>query len=256
MLVEKNDQLLRAILDITSETLAITRESAHAHLESQERLQAVSTHMNTGFDGLLKTTGTILGITQRLENYREGRYMALLDEWLVFWTFFLVHPFAPRTSELFGSVMIYVLAMNRMRQVVPVYPTLYCYFTSPYKAIFLLYWFTNEFILHPQTFESQPFQFPTFDVLQFQRYEPAIVLISVARHLVVSTSKIFYALLLVGVSGQLHRYLRLELYMLRCALYGVWYLISFLLEGTIPRLCDIQFTIPFYSVIRPFYYVC
>jgi len=252
--------MMRAILDITAETLAITRESILAsqeQLESQKRLEVVASHTDMGIHTILKTTSAILGITQRLEQYRSGRY-TLLDEWLIFWIFFILHPLAPQAMELFGSCMLYVLTAYRIWNIVPISPSLYSYFTSPYKAIFLLYWFTDEYNRNPVSYQYA-IEFPHIEPFILRAYDPTCVLITFARWIVVSVSRVLYSIghsLFVGCfARQLNSYLVLELYAMRSCLYGVWYILSILFHGLFAGVCEVEFALPFYT-LKPFYYIC
>ena len=262
----ESKEVMRAILDITAETLAITRESIlanQAQIESHQRLEVVATHTDTGIHTIIKTTGLILGITQRLEQYRSGRY-TLFDEWLVFWTFLVLHPIVPSTLELFGSCMLYVLTLNRLFHLIPVYPSLYSYLTSPYKAIFLLYWFTNEYATNAVVYQTYVLPFPHIEALTFVSYDPTTILITFARWIVISVSSILYSVgygIVVGCFAvQINKYLLLELYVIRSCLYGLGYILSIMFHGVFTDMykwmCEIQFTIPFYMTVKPFYYIC
>ena len=246
---------------MTAETLAITRESILANqeqIESQKRLEVVATRSDMGIRTILKTTATILGITQRLERYRSGRF-TLFDEWLVFWIFLILHPLYPLVMEFFGSCMIYVLTVHRVWNVAPISLTLYSYFTSPYKAIFLLYWFTNEYNRNPVQYRYA-LEFPRIEPYALVAYDPTSVLITFARWIVVSLSTVVYSIgysILVGCfARQVNSYLLLEFYAMRSFLYGVWYIMSIMFHGIFAGVCEIQFTIPFYTTVRPFYYIC
>lgn len=165
---------IATLLQHTTELLELHRVSlaSHASLqESQRRLETAATAAEEGqltiqqrLQTLLATTGKILGVTTRTErlvgalrrgNVRAAAAALLLDEWTLLFCTILLRPFFPAPVESFVAVWQFVLFAQRVwwlpadlregRLVVPSLGGLLAnYFTSPWKALFLLYWLNHR----------------------------------------------------------------------------------------------------------------
>jgi hypothetical protein len=131
----------------------------------QSTLITIGRRVNAGVKGLVKTSDAILGITQRTEKMVKTMRSSgaagviaelLMDEWLVFYLYFLLHPLAPVSTEACIAVWKYALIINRglnLRKdfkegklfVASPSGMINIYFTSPWKAIFLLHWYNMKF---------------------------------------------------------------------------------------------------------------
>jgi hypothetical protein len=122
--------------------------------------------MNINLFTVMNTTDTILGVSRRIESmvsaYSKGSYLsiltqALFDPWCVLYAYIILHPVAPVPLEYFASTWQFVLLLYRIPLVredckssIALLPTLSgsltLYFTSPYKAIYCLYWLNRQFV--------------------------------------------------------------------------------------------------------------
>lgn len=174
--------IANSALQLSQETNAMMRASLEAQLgqvESQARIEnstnrletgqaaltVIAKRVNAGVKGLVKTTDQILGITQRTERLVKTLKVngvssaikeLLLDEWVIFYLYFVLHPLAPASTEICAAVWKFALIANRTLNIrkdfkegnlVPFslssIPGIY--FTSPWKAIFLLHWYNVKF---------------------------------------------------------------------------------------------------------------
>jgi hypothetical protein len=224
--------------------------------------------MDMGIYSLIKKTDIIIGLTQRLQVYKSGNYLQLLlDEWTVFFAFFLLHPFLPKTMELFGSVMLYVLTANRLWICRTAwYKTTITgfYFTSPYKAIFLLYWFVNEYVKHPMIPVVPNLSITLPPLYRAPSKHLTAVLISFAHWnamcLYAVVSALIESIQILGFAQQLNKYLLLESQVIVMVFSAFYYVLSIALAGIFSsaytRVCGFEISMPFGGPVRPFYYVC
>jgi hypothetical protein len=158
---EENAASLQAI-GVGQEAIKTTTEGL---MTGQDKLTSMTSRIEAGVKKIGEKTDKILGITQRTEtlmrsynggNWRELASAVLFDEWLVFYLYFLMHPWMPVTMEAFASVWQLVLPIRRIFLLradlregrlisFSVGKTIHNYFTSPWKAIALLYFFNQEF---------------------------------------------------------------------------------------------------------------
>jgi hypothetical protein len=141
-------------------------EGTTERLEKGQDIAArVLGRIDAGVKKIASTTDEILGVTKRIDkatrafrsgNVRDIINATILDEWLVFYAYFLLHPWMPVTTEAIASVWQIVLLGNRLRYLrsdlsegrlitFSVKGMVYNYFTSPWKAIALLYFFNQQF---------------------------------------------------------------------------------------------------------------
>jgi hypothetical protein len=149
----------------TEDTQARIQNVAEATKETQTVMKRVLDRVDVGVKQIATVTNQILGITQRTEKLaktfrnRGARGIiqeVLFDEWLIFYMYMLLHPYAPTTTELFGSVWVGVLAARRFMKLrgdmrkgeilaFSVAGVVNNYLTSPWKAIYLMYWYNQKF---------------------------------------------------------------------------------------------------------------
>lgn len=135
-------------------------------LASHNATASLLKDMNINLFTVMNTTDTILGVSRRIESmvsaYSKGSYLsilsqALFDPWCVLYAYIILHPVAPVPLEYFASTWQFVLLLYRIPLVVEdckssvaLLPTLSgavtLYFTSPYKAIYCLYWLNRQFV--------------------------------------------------------------------------------------------------------------
>ena len=181
--VLRMEALVIGVAQTQNQIAELAAASARAHAEHQETLGRVETvgetalieqrgmagiiaTINTNVKGLVVTTGQILGITTRTHALVQtihrrgvgaGVSQLILDEWLMFYLYFILHPLAPITTEVIMSVWQFALVINRSRfimkdlregNIVPFsigdIPRIY--FTSPWKAIALIYFFNQKYL--------------------------------------------------------------------------------------------------------------
>jgi len=269
--VERSEALIRSLIEMVTENLAIARASIVAHeqlLKSQDRIETTNSRMDMGIYSLIKKTDIIIGLTQRLQVYKSGNYLQLLlDEWTVFFTFFFLHPFVPKTMELFGSIMLYVLTGHRLwicRSAWYKTTITSFYFTSPYKAIFLLYWFVNEYVAHPMTPIVPNLSITLPPPYRAPSKHLTVILISFAHWnamcLYAVVSALIESVQILGFAQQLNKYLLLETQVMIMVLSGFYYVLSIALAGIFSsaymRVCGFEIPMPFGGPLKPFYYVC
>ena len=148
------EQVASRIQNVTNETKA-----------TQSIMKRVLNRVDVGVKQIGAVTNQILGITQRTEKLaktfrnkgaRGVIQQVLFDEWLIFYMYMILHPYAPVSSEMFGSVWVGVLAARRFMMLrgdmskgeivsFSVGGMINNYFTSPWKAIYLMYWYNQKF---------------------------------------------------------------------------------------------------------------
>lgn len=159
---------LRAVLQsqaATEETQARIQNVAESTKSTQTIMKRVLDRVDVGVKQIGAVTNQILGITQRTEKLARtfrnrgvrGIIQAVLfDEWLIFYMYMILHPYAPTTTEMFGSVWVGVLAARRFMKLrgdmkkgelitFSVAGIINNYLTSPWKAIYLMYWYNQKF---------------------------------------------------------------------------------------------------------------
>jgi len=170
------DERLNDIQDYVAEQLAIVKALATSQALAMEQqaqtlaLQHVADNMlrkaNVSLVSVIKTTDAILGITKRTEalvsavSRRDGWSFAtfIVDPWFCLYTYMLLHPIVPRTVEQIASVWQFVLLTYRIsdafrdivlsaRQLTSLTGLVTLYLTSPYKAIYYLYWLNRSFVI-------------------------------------------------------------------------------------------------------------
>ncbi len=268
---DRIERLIRQLIEMVTENLAISRETIGSHermLTSHEKIETTNSRMDMGIYSLIKKTDIILGFTQRLEAYKSGDYYyLLLDEWTVFFAFFFLHPFFPAATELIGSIMLYALSAHRLfisnhkRQKTTL---LGFYFMSPYKAIFLLYWFLNEYTQHPMKPVKLALNIPLPGRYYPPSAHPTILLISFARYIALYSYAVATAILdcihVSGIAQQINIYLLFELHVCKVVLGAVYSFLSIALAGIFTgvyqRACALEIPMPFGTVIQPLYYIC
>jgi hypothetical protein len=177
------EALLVGLAQAQNQANEVAAANARAQAEAQEALDRVENvgeialieqrgmagiiaTINTNVKGLVVTTGQILGITTRTHALVQtihrrgvgaGVSQLILDEWLMFYLYFILHPLAPITTEAIMSVWQFALVINRSRfimkdlregNIVPfsVGDIPRVYFTSPWKAIALIYFFNQKYL--------------------------------------------------------------------------------------------------------------
>jgi hypothetical protein len=108
---------------------------------------------------IVKTTDSILGISRRLSAlmnaYSRGSYASMmaftLDPWLCLYLYIMLHPVAPKVTEFAASYWQFVLFAHRLLYIWPDLKSIFSvglilYFTSPYKAVYYLYWLNRAFV--------------------------------------------------------------------------------------------------------------
>jgi len=170
------DERLDDIQDYVVEQLAIVKAIATSQALAMEQqaqalnLQHVADNLlrkaNVSLVSVIKTTDTILGITKRTEalvsaiSRRDGWSFATftLDPWACLYAYMLLHPVAPRIMERIASVWQFVLLAYRVSDafhdivlsaelMTSVSGLVTLYLTSPYKAIYYLYWLNRSFVI-------------------------------------------------------------------------------------------------------------
>lgn len=268
---DRIERLIRQLVEMVTENLAISRETIGTHermLTSHEKIETTNSRMDMGIYSLIKKTDIILGFTQRLQAYKSGDYYyLLLDEWTVFFTFFFLHPFFPEVTELIGSVMLYALSVHRLLICRPFWQkttVLGFYFTSPYKAIFLLYWFLNEYTQNPMTAVKLALSIPLPGRYYPPSTHPTTLLISFARYVALYTYAVVAAVLdciqVSGIAQQINVYLLFELHVSKMVLAAVYHFLSIALAGIFTgvyqRACALEIPMPFGTAVQPLYYIC
>jgi hypothetical protein len=170
------EERLDDIQDYVVEQLAIVKALATSQAIAVEQqaqaltLQHVADNMlrkaNVSLVSVIKTTDTILGITKRTEalvsaaSRRDYWSFATftLDPWACLYAYMLLHPIAPRIAEQIASIWQFVLITYRIsdvfrdillsaKQLTSLSGLVSVYLTSPYKAIYYLYWLNRSFVL-------------------------------------------------------------------------------------------------------------
>lgn len=135
-------------------------------LAQQTGMSKIVAAINTNVKGLMLTANQILGITTKTHALVQtihrrglgaGVSQLILDEWLMFYLYFMLHPLAPISTEVIMSVWQFALVINRSRFIIKDFregniipfslgdaPRIY--FTSPWKAIFLIYFYNMKFL--------------------------------------------------------------------------------------------------------------
>lgn len=147
----------------TSQALAVEQQGQTflAQIQADTLLKKVNANVCT----VVKTTDSILGISKRTETliravrHREARTLLTLcmDPWFCLYAYMLLHPIAPSFLEQMTSVWQFVLLLYRCTSVIDdgkqsvLYGTslggiLFLYATSPYKALYYLYWLNKAFV--------------------------------------------------------------------------------------------------------------
>lgn len=159
------EQSMRAQAE-AKETAERTEESARRLEQGQSAMSTVLKRVNVGVRGLVTTTDKILGITQRTEQHlktlrNRGRtafvYDLVFDEWIMLYLYLLLHPLAPLTTEGVMAWWQFALTIRRGSSLyrefresrliqMSVSGVMYTYFTSPWKAIYLIYWYNKRFL--------------------------------------------------------------------------------------------------------------
>jgi hypothetical protein len=152
--------ILKAIA--TSQALAVEQQGQIfiAQMNADTMLRKVNLNVIT----VLKTTDSILGISKRTEALvraaRARDYYAvlglLLDPWFCLYAYILLHPVAPVILENAASVWQFVLFAYRLSSflkdgqsslaMIGISGITFLYFTSPYKALYYLYWLNRAFV--------------------------------------------------------------------------------------------------------------
>lgn len=169
------DERLDDIQDYMVEQLAIVKAIATSQALAVEQqaqtlnLQHVADNLlrkaNVSLFSVIKTTDSILGITTRTEalvkaiSRRDGWTFAAftMDPWACLYAYMLLHPIAPRISEQIASAWQFVLIAYRIsdafrdivssaKNMTSVSGIVTLYLTSPYKAIYYLYWLNRSFV--------------------------------------------------------------------------------------------------------------
>ena len=143
---------------------ALTAEQQTLIFEAQTNTDTLVRRVNLNVITVVKTTDSILGITSRTETMvraiRQRDAWSLInlafDPWLCLYMYIGLHPFASVFIERVTSVWQFVLLQYRlinllkdacaMTAVTSVGAIFHLYFTSPYKAIYYLYWLNRAFV--------------------------------------------------------------------------------------------------------------
>jgi hypothetical protein len=147
----------------TSQALAVEQQGQTflAQMNTDSLLRKVNLNVVT----VVKTTDSILGISKRTEALvtaaRNRDYWTFaglfLDPWCCLYAYMLLHPVAPIITERLVSVWQFVLLVYRLLSFVEdllrsaIVATsasglITLYFTSPYKALYYLYWLNRAFV--------------------------------------------------------------------------------------------------------------
>lgn len=133
--------------------------------ELTSKMNLVLQSVDSGVKKIGLVTDQILGITTRTEalmkTFRRGGIRGIIqgilfDEWLIFYMYMILHPYAPTTTEMFSSVWVGVLAARRFMKLrgdmkkgeiitFSFAGIVNNYLTSPWKAIYLMYWYNQKF---------------------------------------------------------------------------------------------------------------
>ena len=169
------DERLDDIQDYVVEQLAIVKAIATSQALAVEQqaqtlnLQHVADNLlrkaNVSLVSVIKTTDSILGITTRTEalvkaiSRRDGWTFAAftMDPWACLYAYMLLHPVAPRIVEQIASIWQFVLIAYKISDVfhdiissakhmTSFTGVVTLYLTSPYKAIYYLYWLNRSFV--------------------------------------------------------------------------------------------------------------
>jgi hypothetical protein len=152
--------ILKAIA--TSQALAVEQQGQifFAQMNADTILRKVNFNVAT----VIKTTDSILGISKRTEalvraaNTRDYWTLIgfLLDPWFCLYTYMLLHPVAPVILENTASAWQFILFAYRLSSFVKdgrssltmigLSGITFLYFTSPYKALYYLYWLNRAFV--------------------------------------------------------------------------------------------------------------
>jgi hypothetical protein len=147
------------------DSLGRVENTTSSTLAQQTGMSKIVATINKNVKGLMVTTNQILGITTRTHALVQtihrrglgaGVSQVILDEWLMFYLYFMLHPLAPMSTELIMSVWQFALVINRSRFIIKDFregniipfsigdiPRVY--FTSPWKAIALIYFYNMKF---------------------------------------------------------------------------------------------------------------
>ena len=147
----------------TSQALAVEQQGQTflAQMNTDSLLRKVNLNVVT----VVKTTDSILGISKRTEALvtaaRNRDYWTFaglfLDPWCCLYAYMILHPVAPIITERLVSVWQFVLLVYRLLSFVEdvlrsaIVATsasglITLYFTSPYKALYYLYWLNRAFV--------------------------------------------------------------------------------------------------------------
>jgi hypothetical protein len=147
----------------TSQALAVEQQGQTflAQMNTDSLLRKVNLNVVT----VVKTTDSILGISKRTEALvtaaRTRDYWTFaglfLDPWCCLYAYILLHPVAPISTERIISAWQFILFAYRLASIVEdiirsamiatsLGGVVTLYFTSPYKALYYLYWLNRAFV--------------------------------------------------------------------------------------------------------------
>ena len=238
-----------------SQALAVEQQDQtfFAQMNADSLLRKVNVNVNT----VIKTTDSILGISKRTEALvkavarRDYSTIGslLLDPWFCLYAYMLLHPLAPSLLEAAASVWQFILFAYRLRYLITdikqssghlttLGGIVTLYLTSPYKALYYLYWLNRAFVYG----EIQATQTLVFDLslpLPACSLELAPKnLVCAAEFLVNSTAILLQKLKITlknsDVATQISTLIRLEWVIWYSILYAIYSLITQGLYSMLP----------------------